>query len=109
MCAIYIDKNFYLQNKKLINKFIDQQNEAKINFNKNPEKIGCVEIYIDHLSSFENFVEYMFRKLGKDLITFVGICCDLFDDLKEMNVMIPEIHEKMWEEKDKFGNIGEVY
>jgi hypothetical protein len=32
-----------------------------------------VEIYVEFLSSFENFVEYMFRKLGKDVIAGVGI------------------------------------
>jgi hypothetical protein len=37
----------------------------------------------------------MFRKLGKDIIACVGIYSDCFEELKEMNVMIPEIHEKM--------------
>jgi hypothetical protein len=36
----------------------------------------------------------MFKKLGKDIIACVGICCDCFEKLKEVNVMIPEIHEK---------------
>jgi hypothetical protein len=43
----------------------------------------------------------MFRKLGKDVITYVGIGVGYFQDLKEMNVMIPEVHEKMWEEIDR--------
>jgi hypothetical protein len=43
----------------------------------------------------------MFRKLGKDMIACVGIHCDCLEELKEMNVMISEIYEKMWEEKDK--------
>jgi hypothetical protein len=104
MCEyVFIDKNFYPQNKKLINKFINQQDEAKINFKKNSNKIGCVEIYVEFLSDFEYFVEYMFRKLGKDVITYVGISIGYFQDLKEMNVMIPEIHEKMWEELDRYG------
>jgi hypothetical protein len=71
--------------------------------------IGCVEIYVDKLGSFDNFVEYMFRKLGKDVITCVKICCDAFDELKEMNVMIPEMDEKMWEEENRWGRVGVVY
>jgi hypothetical protein len=109
MAYMYIDKIVYRQNKKLINKFIDEQDETRITFNKNPDKIGCVEIYVDYLTSFDNFVEYMFRKLRKDTIACVGICCDCFKELKEMNVMIREIHEKMWEEENRRGCIGEVY
>jgi hypothetical protein len=60
--------------------------------------IRCVKIYVEFLSSFENFVEYMFRKLGKDIIVCVGIECCSFEEVKKMNVMIPEIHEKMWTE-----------
>jgi hypothetical protein len=55
------------------------------------------------LSLFENFVEYMFRKLGKDVIAYVGIWCTTFEELKEMNVMIPEVYEKVWEEEDRWG------
>jgi hypothetical protein len=44
------------------------------------------------------FIKYMIRKLGKDIITSVGIKCDNFEKLKEMDCMIPEIHEKMWKE-----------
>jgi hypothetical protein len=74
MCApVFTDKNVYNKNKRLISKFIDQQDEAKINFQKNSDKIECVEIYVEFLSLFENFVEYMFRKLGKDVIAYVGI------------------------------------
>jgi hypothetical protein len=52
----------------------------------------------------------MFRKLGKDVIACLRIYCEWFGELKEMNVMIPEIHEKMWEEKeDRRGYIGVMY
>jgi hypothetical protein len=60
-----------------------------------------VEIYVKISSSFENFVEYMFRKLGKDIIACVVNLLFGFEELKEMNVMIPEIYEKMWEEEDR--------
>jgi hypothetical protein len=50
------------------------------------------------MSSFENFAEYKFRNVGKDIISCIGIECSSFEKLKEMNVMIPEIHEKMLEE-----------
>jgi hypothetical protein len=110
MCAsIFIKKNFYRAYKKWINKFINEQDEAKIDFDENSDKIGCAEIYVDKLGSFDGFVEYMFRKLGKELISCVGINCNGFDELKEMNVMIPEMHEKMWEEEDKRGCLGVVY
>jgi hypothetical protein len=105
MCAyVFIDKNFYLQNKKRINKFIDEQNEVKNNFVKNFEMRWVVEIYVEKLCSFEDFVEYMFRKLGKDVIAYVGISIGYFDDLKEMNVVISEIKEKMWEIPQKYGH-----
>jgi hypothetical protein len=55
------------------------------------------------LSDYEKFVEYMFRNLGKDVFAFVGIRIGYFQDLKEMNVMIPEIYEKMWIESDRRG------
>jgi hypothetical protein len=42
----------------------------------------------------------MIRKLRKDIITCVGTKCDNFEKLKEMNVIILEIYEKMWIEKD---------
>jgi hypothetical protein len=45
-----------------------------------------VEIHIQFLSDFENFVEYMFRMFGKDVIASVGIRVGIFQDLKEMNV-----------------------
>jgi hypothetical protein len=101
MCAyIFIDKNVYQQNKKPIKKFINQQHKAKINFNKNSDKIGCVEIYVEYLDDFENFVEYIFKKLGK-VIASVEIHIGYFQDLKEMNVMIPEIYEKMLIQSDR--------
>jgi hypothetical protein len=103
MTYVFIDKIVYYNNKKLINEFINQQDEAKIIFQKNSDKFGCVEIYMEFSSSFENFIEYMFRKLGKDIISSVGIHCDCFEELKEMNVMIPEIHEKMLEEENRWG------
>jgi hypothetical protein len=59
------------------------------------DKLGCVDIFVEFLSSFEYFVEYMFRNLGKNIIVCVGTKCDNFDKLKKMNVMIPEIHKKM--------------
>jgi hypothetical protein len=105
---VFIDKNFYLQNKKRINKFIYEQDEAKINFEKNSDMIGMVEIYVEHLDTFEYFVECMFRMLEKDVIAYVGIYIGNFESLKEMNVMIPEIKEKMWEEVDAFDQYGMV-
>jgi hypothetical protein len=51
-----------------------------------------VEIYVENLSSFDNFVEYVFRNLGKDIIVCVGFDCPNFEKLKMMNVMIPEIY-----------------
>jgi hypothetical protein len=35
MAYIFIDKTVYYNNKRLIDNFIDQQKEAKINFDKN--------------------------------------------------------------------------
>jgi hypothetical protein len=67
-----------------------------------------VKIYVEKLSDFEDFVEYIFRILGKVVIAYVGIVCDWFEELKEINVMIPEIKEKMWEEVDRFGHLGLV-
>jgi hypothetical protein len=97
MCAyIFIDKNVYRQNKKSINKFINQDGHiTKFTINKNSDMRLVVEIHIQFLSDFENFVEYMFRMFGKDVIAFVGIRIGYFEDLKEINVMIPEIYEKM--------------
>jgi hypothetical protein len=63
-----------------------------------------VEIHIQFLSDYEKFVEYMFRNLGKDVFAFVGIRIGYFQDLKEMNVMIPEIYEKMWIQSDRQGS-----
>jgi hypothetical protein len=103
MTYIYIDKIVYYNNKNLINKFIDEQDETKITFNKYPDKIGCVEIYVEISDNFEYFIEYMFRKLGKDIIACVGTRCDNFEKLKKMKVMISKIHEKMWEEEDRRG------
>jgi hypothetical protein len=106
MCAsIFIDKIFYRQNKKPINKFINQDGDiTKFTFKKNSDMLFVVEIHVQFLSDFEKFVEYMFRMLGKDVIAFVGIRIGFFEDLKEMNVMIPEIYEKMWIESDKQGS-----
>jgi hypothetical protein len=63
-----------------------------------------VEIHVQFLSDFEKFVEHMFRMLGKDVIAYVGIRIGYFEDLKEMNVMIPEVYEKMWIEMDRRGS-----
>jgi hypothetical protein len=98
MTYVYIDKNVYRQNKKQINKFIEEQDLTKITVNKHSNKSGCVEIYVEIRDHFEVFVEYMIEKLGKDMITCVGARCDEFKKLKELNVMISEIYEKMWEE-----------
>jgi hypothetical protein len=106
MCVyIFIDKNVYRQNKKPIKKFINQDGDiTKFIFNKNYDMFWVVEIHVQFLSDFENFVEYMFRMLGKDVITSVGIHVDYFQDLKEMNVMIPEVYEKMWIQTDRQGS-----
>jgi hypothetical protein len=103
MTYVYIDKNVYHQNKKQIDKFVDKQHLAKINFNKRPSKSGCVEIHVEISDHFEEFVEYMMEILGKDIIAFVGARCDNFEKLKELNIMIPEIYEKMWKEKKQGG------
>jgi hypothetical protein len=42
--------------------------------------------------------------LGKDVIASVGIRIGYFEDLKEMNVMIPEVYEKMWVLSDGQGS-----
>jgi hypothetical protein len=68
-----------------------------------------VEIYVESSDYFEYCIEYMFRKLGKDIIVCVGTSCDNFEKLKKMNVMIPEIFEKMWEEEDRRECKGVVY
>jgi hypothetical protein len=100
---VFIDKNIFLQNKKRINKFINQDEYiAKFIFEKNSDMTGMVEIFVEHLDDFDYFVEHMFRKLGKDVIAYVGISIGFFDDLKKMNVMIPEIKEKMWEMSEKY-------
>jgi hypothetical protein len=103
MCAyVFIDKNVYLQNKKRINKFINQDEYiCKYEFEKNSDLNGIVEIFVEQVNAFEHFIEYMFRKLGKEPIAYVGICVGFFDDLKEMDVVIPEIKEKMWEVPQK--------
>jgi hypothetical protein len=76
--------------KKRINKFINQDEYiCKYTFEKNSDLNGMVEIYIEHLDEFEYFVEHMFKVLGKDVIAYVGIRVGFFDDLKEMNVVIP--------------------
>jgi hypothetical protein len=58
---------------------------------------------VEHEGSFELLLEYIFRILRKDVIECVGITCDAFEELKKVNVMIPEIHEKIWTEKLKYG------
>jgi hypothetical protein len=101
MTYVFTDKIVYCNNKRQMNKFRNQQDERKITFNKNSDEVGCVEIYVNFMSNFDKFVEYMFRKLGKDIIPCIGTKCDNFEELKKMNVSIPEKHKKMWEEKDK--------
>jgi hypothetical protein len=39
MAYVFIDKIVYYNNKKLIKKFINKQNEAKINFQNNSDKM----------------------------------------------------------------------
>jgi hypothetical protein len=53
-----------------------------------------VEIFVEHVNEFKYFVEHMFRVLEKDIITYVGISVGFFDDLKEMEVVIPEIRRR---------------
>jgi hypothetical protein len=105
MCAnIFIDKNVYLQNKKRINELIHRDEFiCRYYFNKNSQLNGMVKIFVEQVDAFEHFIEYMFRALGKDVIAYVGICVGFFDDLKEMDVLIPEIKEKMWEVPEKNG------
>jgi hypothetical protein len=111
MGYIFIDKNIYFQNKILINNFIDQEEKyiTKFYLEIHSDKSVCVEIYVESIKIFDRFVEDMFRKLGNDIITCVGLYCFNFKKLKEMIVMIPEIHEKMWEEKDRWGHDAVVY
>jgi hypothetical protein len=110
MAYIFIDKNVYRQNRKQIDEFINQdRNIAKFTFIKNSDMRWVVEIHIQFLSEFEKFVEYMFRNLGKDVFTFIGIRIGYFEDLKEMNVMIPEIYEKMWIQSDRQGSCTIIY
>jgi hypothetical protein len=106
MCAyIFIDKNVYHQNKKQIDEFINQDGYiAKFTFNKNSDMRWVVEIYVQFLSDYEKLVECMFRNLGKDVFAFVGIHIGFFEDLKGMNVMIPEIYEKIWIQSDRQGS-----
>jgi hypothetical protein len=59
---------------------------------------------VEFIDIFDYFIEDMFRKLGKDVITCVGLYRFCFKKLKEMNVMIPEIYKKMWIEEDKWGD-----
>jgi hypothetical protein len=106
---IHIDKNVYCQNEKQIDKFTDEQKITKIAFEENSDKIGCVEINVEISDHFEYLIEYMFRKLGKDIIACVCTKCDNFEKLKKMNVMIPKIYEKMLEEEDRRGCTGVVY
>jgi hypothetical protein len=108
MTYVYIDKNVYRQNKKQIDKFIDEQDLTKITFNKHPSRSSYVEIYVEISDHFEEFVEYMIRKLGKDIITSLGIKCDNFEKLKEMDCMIPEMYEKKRKGK-KRGHKDVVY
>jgi hypothetical protein len=63
-----------------------------------------VEIFVEHVDAFEYFVEHMFKLSGKDVITYVGIIVGFFDDLKNMDDVIPEIKEKMWEVPHKYGH-----
>jgi hypothetical protein len=63
-----------------------------------------VEIFVEQVDAFEYFVEHMFRMLEKDVITYVGIIVGFFDDLKEMDVVIPEIKEKMLDVPHKYGH-----
>jgi hypothetical protein len=106
ICAYdFIDKNFYLQNKKRIDQFINQDEFiCRYYFKKNSVLNEMVEIFVEQVDVFEYFVEHMFRVFGKDVITYVGICVGFFDDLKEMYVVIPEIKEKMWEVPYKYGH-----
>jgi hypothetical protein len=72
-----LTKNFIIKIKKLIDKFIYPQDEAKIIFEENSISAGCVEIFMECMSSFEQFPEYLFRKLGKVIIVIVKIIITL--------------------------------
>jgi hypothetical protein len=104
MGYIFIDKNNYFNNKRLIDNFIDQEDKYIAGFylEIHSDKIGCVEIYVKYNDKYDCFIEDMFRKLGKDIIACVGLYYINFKKLKKMNVMIPEIDKKMWEEKDRW-------
>jgi hypothetical protein len=111
MAYIFIDKNIYFNNKRLIDNFIDQEEEYIAGFylEIHSDKSECEEIYVKYNDKYYCFIEDMSRKLGKDIIACVGVYCINFKKLKKMNVMIPEIDKKMWEEKDKWGHEGVVY
>jgi hypothetical protein len=34
--------------------------------------------------------------IENDIIVCVGMTCDNFEELKKMNIMISELHEKIW-------------
>jgi hypothetical protein len=68
-----------------------------------------VEIYVEISNHFEYFLKYIYRNLGKDIITCFGTRRDNFEKLKKMNVMIPEIYEKMWEEENRRECKGVVF
>jgi hypothetical protein len=58
---VFIDKNFYLQNKKRINNFINEDEYiCKYTSEKNSDLNGMVEIFMEHVDAFEDFVEHMF-------------------------------------------------
>jgi hypothetical protein len=91
----FIDKKIYYENKKQIEKFFDKQDVTKLIFNKNSDRLGRAELHVEHERSFQYFVENTFRKVGKNIIKDVGVDCEKYKELKEMNVMIPEMYEKM--------------
>jgi translation initiation factor IF-1 len=64
---------------------------------------------VELIDYFDNFVEYMFRILGKGIIECTGNECPDLEELKKMNVMIAEIHEKMWTEKYRLRRGDMVY
>jgi hypothetical protein len=107
----FIDKNIYFNNKRLIDNFIDQEDKYIAGFylEIHSDKSGCIEIYVESIKIYDRFIEDMFRKLGKDIIAYVGLYCINFKKLKKMNVMIPEIDKKKWEEKNRWGHDAVVY
>jgi hypothetical protein len=57
MGYIFIDKNIYFNNKRLIDNFIDQEDKyiAGFYFEKHSDKMGCVEIYVESIKIYDRY------------------------------------------------------